>query len=303
MSLSSDDLRPAVAKPLRTSDQYYLWKARITHACWSAARRDIFTVSDENCVDNINAVEKGESKHDWVSKCWTLLIGSIHDEVLMKVSHIEHGHIASLLAEVRATLLINSVEDVQSLRVELCATTMEKCGNDLQTYISTIIQQRDKLAFLDAEVPQLELVYLFVRALHPVFQTMQLYCAVPGQGPTSFNDAVDMARKYATNPSVYSQLNKLKTSGLSQSMFLAAPDQETVTLSKEKPYCHKFLKFGSCTYGEKCKFQHVIQSISQWQIHPRQVEIIIAAHFAGSGATARMFAERKRPRYQKRIQL
>ena len=88
MSLNSDDLRSASVKPLWTLDQYFLWKARITHVCWGTSKRDIFTVSDENCVDNINAVEKGESKHDWVSKCWTLLIGSMHDEVFMKVSHI-----------------------------------------------------------------------------------------------------------------------------------------------------------------------------------------------------------------------
>jgi hypothetical protein len=38
-----------VAVILRTADQYHLWKARISTACWSATRANVFDVSDEDC--------------------------------------------------------------------------------------------------------------------------------------------------------------------------------------------------------------------------------------------------------------
>ena len=171
------------------------------------ARRDIFTVTDAQCVDNVSAVEKNESKHDWVAKSWTILINSLHDEIFMKIAHVEHGHITSLWGEIRATLHICSVEDAQSLRVELYGTSMAKCGNDLQMFISTIIQKRDKLTFLEIEVPQSDLVHMFVQSLHTVFATIQMYCAVSGNIPNSFHRAVEMARRYAAAPTLYTQLN------------------------------------------------------------------------------------------------
>ena len=96
MSLNADDSRlTAVKTLLRSTDQFQLWKARVTAACWSSARRDIFTVTDDQCIEAINAAEKGEQKNDWVGKSWLILINSLHDDLFIKVAHIEQGHIAA----------------------------------------------------------------------------------------------------------------------------------------------------------------------------------------------------------------
>src|SRR6478672_7585225 len=119
-SASVDDAKILIAKaPLRTTDQYPLWKFRITAACWAVARRDIFDLTDDHCLDAVNAFERGDTKIDWVGKCWLLLINSLHDDLFLRVAHVEQGCIASFLTEIRAALLVNTPHEIQPLRIEL----------------------------------------------------------------------------------------------------------------------------------------------------------------------------------------
>ena len=183
MSVNSEDTRSVTVRPLRTADQYNLWKARVSSACWTVAPQNIFEVTDAQCVDATVAAERGELKNDWVGKCWTVLINSLYDDIFMKIAHIEHGHIKALIVEIHAALLIDSSEDGQILRVELYSTSMATCGNDLQSYIASIIQIYDKHSFLKMDVPQAELIHLFLRGLHPIFLPLQLYVVLPGNLP------------------------------------------------------------------------------------------------------------------------
>ena len=149
---------------------------------------------------------------------------------------------------------------------------MSTNGNDLQTYISVLIQRRDKLLFLKAEIPEAELIHIFLRGLHSVFQPLQVYFAIPGNAPDTFDRTLDIVRRFAATPVVYGQLCKLKSPGLSQSMFPAIANEsvpnESINLSKDRPFCIKFAKTGTCNYGSKCKFQHVTQSSSSDQKSP-----------------------------------
>ena len=136
MSLN-DNPAGALKAPLRSADQYHIWKARITASCWSVAKKNIFNITDKQCdeaVDSFNKEEVKGSDADWVGKSWLLITSTLHDDLFMKVAHIKHGHIASLLAEIRAALLVNIAEDIQPLRLELYGATMANTG-DLQAFI------------------------------------------------------------------------------------------------------------------------------------------------------------------------
>src|SRR5690348_2259216 len=145
MSLTNDTsaavavARPAVSVILRT-DQYHLWKARVSTACWSATRAEVFAVSDDDCDKASRAYAAGEGKTDWVGRCWSIVTNALHDELFLKLAHVKQGHLASLMIEIRAALLVNIAEDIQPLRLELYAANMQSCSNDLQSYISFIIQ-------------------------------------------------------------------------------------------------------------------------------------------------------------------
>ena len=254
---------------LRTIDQYSVWRARVHGYCWATTRRDVFSVTDDQCVEATNAFEKGESKHDWVGKAWITINSSLHDDLFMKVCHIEQGHLASLLAEIRSALLVNTAEDIQPLRSELYALTMQSAGNDLQLFISGIVQRKEKLAFLKVVIPDEELVHIFTRGLHPIFTSLQVVWAVPGQTPETFEQAVTTVRKYSSMPAIHSQLLKLKSHGLSQNVFAAeayAEESQTIALNNDKHFCLKFMKSGSCSFGEKCKFLHPSTVDSQRQL-------------------------------------
>ena len=101
---------------------------------------------------------------NWVGKCWLTITGALHDDLLVKVAHVQRGHIHSLLAEINAALLVNSAEDVQPLRLELYGATMQKdCNSDLQTYIAYLLQRSKKLAFHHKPVEDAELTSIFLK--------------------------------------------------------------------------------------------------------------------------------------------
>ena len=64
-----------------------------------------------------------------------MLTNSLHDDLFMKIAHVEPGHIQTALIEIQQSLMVNSAEDIQSLRAEVDAATMTTNGSDLQTNI------------------------------------------------------------------------------------------------------------------------------------------------------------------------
>jgi hypothetical protein len=261
-----DDSRVRII--LRTADQYHLWRARVNASCWAATRVQVFTITDDECNKFMHkyADEKADTRQDIIGKCWTLITTSLHDELFLKLVHVEHGLIASLMSEIRSALLVNIAEDVQPLRLELYAASMQRdCNNDLQSFVAFIIQRRDKLLFLKIEVPDDELVHIFLKGLPSIFQPLQVHFAIPGNKPTSFANIVEIVRRFSATSIVSAELAKLKSAGLSQNVFasVSRPNVNFSSSHKEKPFCIKFSKTGVCSYGDKCKFYHATSSRSQ----------------------------------------
>jgi hypothetical protein len=210
--------------------------------------------------------EKNDARQDVIGRCWTILTTSLHDELFLKLVHVEHGHIATLMAEIRSALLVNIAEDVQPLRLELYGASMQRdCSNDLQTFVAYIIQRKDKLAFLKVQVPDEELAHIFLKGLPSVFQPVQVHFAIPGNKPGSFEGLVEVVRKFAASPIVSAELLKLKSAGLSQNVFSSVSNSARVnhnnnnsstSREKDRPYCLKFSKSGTCSFGDRCKFYH-----------------------------------------------
>ena len=159
---------------LRTADQFLAWRTRVADKCWAISGRDVLSVSDEVCQKAITAALESPNfvQLNWVGKCWLTITGALHDDLLVKVAHVQRGHIHSLLAEINAALLVNSAEDVQPLRLELYGATMQKdCNSDLQTYIAYLLQRSKKLAFHHKPVEDAELISIFLKGLHPWHST------------------------------------------------------------------------------------------------------------------------------------
>lgn len=156
------------------------------------------------------------------------------------------------LLEIQNTLVVNNMEEVAPLRIELYAATMHDCCSDLQTWISFIVERSNKLAFLKKEVPQDELVAIFLKGLHPVFQQLQVYFSCPGQLPETLDKAIAITRRHAASPAVAAELAKLKSSGTSHNMFPLTQQQP----QKSKTICRQFARNGTCSFGARCKFTH-----------------------------------------------
>jgi hypothetical protein len=144
--------RPRVI--LKSADQYDLWSTRIAGECWSATRMEVFEVTNEQCdacdrevrSEASGKEKKGQHSIDWVAKCWMLITSAIHDDLFVKLKHVPRGNIPLLLQEIRTALMVDSVEDPSTLRVELYSSSMQKdCGSDLQSYISYIKTRVNKL--------------------------------------------------------------------------------------------------------------------------------------------------------------
>jgi hypothetical protein len=219
----------------------------VADSCWAATHRDIFSITDGDCKTGMEAYEnaldarakakKAEAvvgPDDWVGKCWLIITTSLDNEVYRKVSHVRKGAIQSLLTEIQNTLVVNNMEEVAPLRIELYAATMQKdCCSDLQTWISFIVERSNKLAFLKKEVPQDELVAIFLKGLHPVFQQLQVYFSCPGQLSETLDKAIAITRRHAASPVVAAELAKLKSSGTSHNMFPLTQQQP----QKSKTIC------------------------------------------------------------------
>jgi hypothetical protein len=265
MSLTAMETSASTKCPviLKTADQYDIWKARVSDACWSATLKDVFTVTDEECKLAIAKLEEKDPKekhlHEWVGKCWTIITASLHDDVYRKVNHVSRGLLKALITEISHALVVSNLEEVAPLRLELYGATMQKdCGCELQAWVNFIVERAGKLNFLKKPVEEAELVALFLKGLHPVFNQLQVYFAIPGSLPKTFEGAVAITRKFATNPTVAAELAKLHSSGMSQTMFSLTTEQQGVSapFQKSKQLCKLFASTGTCRYGARCKFVH-----------------------------------------------
>jgi hypothetical protein len=268
MSLTSESASVAHVKlSLRTADQYALWKARISATCWAKTKQNVFDVTDDKC--GFGPLPDGQERKipEWVGIAWMSLIESLHDELFIRLVHVEHGRIATLQAEIRAALLVNLAEDVQPLRVELYSASMARdCGQDLQTYISFISQRKDKLTFLGVPVPEGELVAIFLKGLSPAFQPLQVHFSIPGQVPDSFAKAVDILRRFAATPAMAAELARLKNATVAHSVFASLPRDITPSDNRPRATCLKFAKNGICSYGTRCRFSHEARAYEYFKV-------------------------------------
>jgi hypothetical protein len=181
-----------------------------------------------------------------------IITGSLSDELLLKMT-AQRGLIRSLLNDINISLMINQAEEVTPLRLELYGATMQKEGNnDLQTYIAYLVMRKNKLEAHGKKVDDGEMVAIFLRGLHPLYQPLQLHFAIPGQMPNTFDKAVHIVRRYSATPAVVSELAKLKTPSISQHMFTVTTDATPA----EKPLCWQYANKGSCKFGTSCRFTH-----------------------------------------------
>ena len=205
---------------------------------------NIFDIKVEECQERKN------DKDDWVGKCWMLISKSLHNELFVKVAHVQAGNIPALLDEIRMSLLINMTSDAQAIKMELYSCTMASCGNDLQTFIANLKQKQARLTFLKEKVGDKEMVAILLKGLHPIFQPLQVYFSIPGSIPANIDDATVIIRKFASTPIVQMELNRMKTGTNSQAVF-------NVSTPRNKGVCKHYMTKGSCSYGDKCKFQHL----------------------------------------------
>jgi hypothetical protein len=182
---------------------------------------------------------------------------SIHDDVYRKVNHVSRGLLHSLLTEISHALVVTGLDEVPTLRLELYGATMQKdAGSELQAWISFVVERADKLEFLKKPVEDAELTAIFLKGLVPTFNQLQVAFAIPGSYPKKFTDAVATTRKFAANPTVAAELDKLKSRGQSQSMFLATSQVPAAPKPKSQILCRLFASTGQCRFGSQCKFVH-----------------------------------------------
>ena len=204
MSLTgADPMLKGAVMILKTADQHDLWKLRVADACWAATGKDVFSVDDDDCDTAILGLESPDAEerklYEWLNKCWLIVRNSLHDDLYRRVSHVKRGMLESLFTEIGHALVVTNLEEVPQLRLELYGASMQKDGNnDLQRWINYLMERSSKLQFMGHAVPEPEMVAIFLKGLHPtVFQQLQVYFAIPGNLPSSFDAAAAIVRTFA----------------------------------------------------------------------------------------------------------
>lgn len=266
---------------LRTADQHEAWRLRIADKCWGKTGKDILSITNDMCAAALAKLrEEGKTaketqtnttSNEWVTKCWTIITKSLHDDILTKVAHVERGHIESLLKEISASLVVNTLDEIGPLRLELYGATMQKdCNSDLQTFISYLQLRQRKLTFLKKPVDEDELVSIFIQGLHPLFQPLKVHLAIVGS--KKWAETVEIVRRFASSPAMVVELAKLRTQGLSQNIFsMHTNDPQVVmhtstaqttpprstgqSVSPSNQMCRNFAR-GRCFSGNNCHFRH-----------------------------------------------
>ena len=261
-SYDSDASRSDIPR-LRTADQHDAWRARVADRCWTKTGKDILVVTDNACTTALQAAQRDDVKgdeHKWVAKCWEVITKSLHDDVLLKVAHIERGRIATLLKEIAASLTVNTFDEVNPLRLELYGSSMQKCGCDLASYIAYIQVRDKKLTFLKKPVPEDELISIFINGLHPVLTPLKIHLRIVDL--KKWDEVIQLVRIHCAGPEVAAELLKLKSAGLSQHMFpmttTQAPPQalpQPQQAQRQPQACRNFAR-GKCTFGTNCRWSH-----------------------------------------------
>ena len=275
LDLPTTTTGPSIAL-LRTPDQHEAWRTRITDKCWAKTGRNILAVTDAACIAALTKIHHDDAKdedftkHGWVTTCWYIITQSLHDEILLKVAHVERGYIETMLKEIASALTVYTLEEVGPLRLELYAATMEKCGNDLQSFIAYIQLRQRKLTFLKKGLAEEDLIAIFINGLHPVLHAIKIHLRIAT--PEKWEGAVAVVRAHCASPEVSADLQKLKSAGLSQHMFplqhhhlqqqralapsssASSPSQSANSSSRLQP-CRNFAR-GRCTSGTNCRFSH-----------------------------------------------
>ena len=91
-------------------------------------------------------------------------------------------------------------------------------ASDLQTYIAYLHLRQKKLTAHGKPVEDEEMVGIFLKGLHPIYQPLQVQFALPGMTPKKFDGAVEIVRKYSATPAVAAE----QAGAVSQHMFPAA---------------------------------------------------------------------------------
>ena len=272
MSLNSDETSGedlSLKIKLRSADQYPLWLARITDLCWAKTKIDISSVKDTDCGAKVVVASYGRGRKSsladdsddekeglppWVQKCWLIITTSLHDEVYLKVQHIKRGMIASLLNEIHKCVLLCATEEIVPTRINLYAATMEREGRgDLQTFIAYLKTKQNKLTALGDPLKEGEMVGIFLNGLTPLFHPIVVVLGgVVDAMPKTLDDAIERARKFASQPAVAAELSRGKTPG-SQHVYTSFSGPPPPV--GQKPLC-KLFAMGKCRFGDQCKFFH-----------------------------------------------
>ena len=163
---------------------------------------------------------------------------------------VAHGSLADtsthFLAEISQALVLHSAEEVQPCGWSCTGQPCSKMGTrTCRTYIVYILERAKKLAFHKKPVDDDELISsIFLKGLQPCVSTC----------PSPFCDSWHLHALAAPAPAMAAELAKLKSAGVSQSMFPATMSPGTGSVSKAP--CRQFTSKGACRFGASCKFSH-----------------------------------------------
>lgn len=81
---------------LKSAKDYPAWRAYMSNACWVASQgKEMGELKPSDCEPN----EKGEYPL-WLRTCWGLIVRSLDDTVMLRVTHVKKGRIPELLEEI-----------------------------------------------------------------------------------------------------------------------------------------------------------------------------------------------------------
>lgn len=177
----------------------------------------------------------------------------MHDELYKKVNHIQRGMLPELLAEISHALVVSNLDEVPALRLELYGASMATTASTFKaglTLFSSVL--RSSLSSLTL-CPKRNYLQFFSRACILLFSSCKSTLPFPA---TCLLLWIPLCASCASlqQPVIAMELAKLKSAGLSQSVFSV-----TAEVKAQQPatqMCKLFSRTGQCRFGAKCKFMH-----------------------------------------------